>query len=174
MYSVHVFCVEYKPVFDRFELFILSMHTAEDCYHIGRSAYNNEDFYHTRDWMKEALRSVIQHAVQVSTCPHVDTLHVDVTCENYYHCGSTCTCMYMFIYMYMYALMQQSYSHTSWPSLFTSLSVFFSSHLSSSSSFLFFSLFFYPLPLLSLPYPLSPHLPATVPPLLSPISTSLP
>lgn len=30
--------------------------TSEDCYHIGRSAYNDEDFYHTRDWMKEALR----------------------------------------------------------------------------------------------------------------------
>ena len=29
---------------------------AEDCYHVGRDAYNSEDFQHTRDWMKETLR----------------------------------------------------------------------------------------------------------------------
>ena len=29
---------------------------AEDCYHLGRDAYNSEDFQYTRDWMKETLR----------------------------------------------------------------------------------------------------------------------
>ena len=28
----------------------------EDCYHVGRDAYNSEDFQYTRDWMKETLR----------------------------------------------------------------------------------------------------------------------
>lgn len=30
--------------------------SAQDCFEIGRHAYNNEDYYHVLMWMEEALR----------------------------------------------------------------------------------------------------------------------
>ena len=33
---------------------------AEDCFQVGRDAYNAKDWAHTRDWMKEALRHVMR------------------------------------------------------------------------------------------------------------------
>lgn len=31
---------------------------SQDCFEIGRSAYNNQDYYHTLEWMQEALDKI--------------------------------------------------------------------------------------------------------------------
>lgn len=31
---------------------------AEDCFEIGRVAYNNYDYYHMLEWMQEALKRI--------------------------------------------------------------------------------------------------------------------
>lgn len=32
---------------------------AQDCFEVGRSAYNNKDYYHTLEWMQEALDRIV-------------------------------------------------------------------------------------------------------------------
>lgn len=32
--------------------------TGQDCFEVGRAAYNNKDYYHTLEWMTEALEKI--------------------------------------------------------------------------------------------------------------------
>lgn len=32
--------------------------TAQDCFEVGRAAYNGKDYYHTLQWMEEALERI--------------------------------------------------------------------------------------------------------------------
>ena len=48
-----------------FYVYVWICTVAEDSYQIGINAYNVQDYAHTRDWMKETLRSVLSLSLSV-------------------------------------------------------------------------------------------------------------